>query len=384
MRRTTRPATARPGFTLVELMVAMALSILIMAILAGAFQVGLDTMSQLKSVAGLSGQLRTAEAVLLRDLGAPHLEDEWAKPVLVSDAKVQATAWTGANQKRGFFMVRQISPLKQEFNSALATPQYIAPASSPNDYPFVCEGYDTDGVPSYRATDHVLHMTSRLSGTNIDQVYTGLAPANLANTTMNRQDLRVGNQFVGTWAEVLYFLKPGGLVTTGDDALGGRTLTLFTLYRRQRVLTPSPFAFAPPLVQSDYPGISVPPAAATPTNDPLAITTTTNRLDATSPAPIPSNSQTEYGTDILLSNVISFQIRLQFEGQAGFSDEWQTGVTGQQARTDGAGARVYDTADDKSLYPGTTKPRIRAVQIKLRVYDTRNKMTRQITIIQDV
>ena len=93
MRRATRPEAARPGFTLVELMVAMALSILIMAILAGAFQVGLDTMSQLKSLAGLSEQLRSAETVILRDLSANHLEDEWSRPVLVSDPKVQQQAW---------------------------------------------------------------------------------------------------------------------------------------------------------------------------------------------------------------------------------------------------------------------------------------------------
>jgi hypothetical protein len=242
-----------------------------------------------------------------------------------------------------------------------------------------------------------------------DQVYTGLAPyqnptagpGDLVSTAMNRHDLRIGNQFVSQWAEIVYFLAPNGLTTTADEAAGERPLALYTLHRRQRVITPSPFAFVPALDQGQYPAVSVPPVAGTPTNDPLAITTPTNRLNSDAPPAslaVAGNSP-EYGSDILLSNVLSFQIRLQFEGQAGFVDEWLTGsTTGQSARTEpnntpGA-PRVYDTADDPvnpvhpvsklPNYPGGVKPRVRAVQLKLRVYDPNNKMTRQITLIQDM
>jgi prepilin-type N-terminal cleavage/methylation domain-containing protein len=409
MRPVTRPETARPGFTLVELMVAMALCVLIMAILAGAFQVGLDTMSQLKSAAGLSEQLRSATAVMSRDLAAPHLEDEWGRSVKLSHPDVQRQAWTGTAQKRGFVKVRQVSPIMQDFNPLLPSPPnppYASPTLYPNGYPFVYEGTDPDGVPSYRATDHVLHLTSRLTGVDADQVYSGLAPnlnptagpGDLVNTAMNRHDLRVGNQFVSQWAEIVYFLTPSGLATTGDEATGTRPLALYTLHRRQRVLTPSPFAFIPALDQNQYPAVSVPPTAGTPTNDPLAITTPTNRLNSDNPASLAiAGTSPEYGSDILLSNVLSFQIRLQFEGQPGFADEWMTSVAGQRARTEPPGfattdkPRVYDTADDPTSYLPTTgspppprKPRVRAIQIKLRVYDPNNKMTRQVTLIQDV
>jgi hypothetical protein len=335
-----------------------------------------------------------------RDLAAPHLEDEWGRSVRLSDPRVQQhpQGWTGAAQKRGFVKVRQLNPIKQDFNPAL--PNYADPALYPNGYPFVYEGTDPDGVPSYRATDQVLHLTSRLTGVDADQVYTGLAPnlnppagpGDLVSTAMNRHDLRVGNQFVSQWAEIVYFLMPSGLATTGDDTTGTRPLALYTLHRRQRVLTPSPFAFIPALDTNQYPAISVPQIGFSPTNDPLAITTPTNRLNSDNPASLAvAGTSPEYGSDILLSNVLSFQIRLQFEGQPGFADEWMTTVPGQRARTEPPGftttdkPRVYDSADAPADYTAVGgKPRVRAIQIKLRVYDPNNKMTRQVTLIQDV
>lgn len=398
MRHMTRRETGRPGFTLVELMVAMALTVLIMAILAGAFQVGLDTMSQLKSLAGLSEQLRSAEGVLLRDLSAGHLEDEWGRPVRVSDPQVQKQAWLGAAQKRGFFRARQVAPVKQEFAGG-PYDNDIKLDVYPNGYPFVYEGTDPNGVPSFRAADQVLHMACRLTGANANQMYISLAPPALAvNSSLNRIDLAVGNQFVSPWAEVAYYLWPSGLYTTGDEASGGKTLTLYTLRRRKRVLTPPPsaFVFNPGLDQKLYPGVSVPPNTGTPANDPLAITDETKRLLSNSPgALVIGNDSPEFGTDVLLSNVISFQIRLQFETptvSTPFMDEWSSQIIGKPygpiLTPDASnGARTYDTAfapTDTSHFPAGVKPRVRAIQIKLRVYDPNNKLTRQITITQDL
>jgi type II secretory pathway pseudopilin PulG len=378
MRRTPH-RSPRDGFTLVELMVAMALAILIMAILSAAFQVGLGTMSELKSVVGLSEQLRAAEAVITRDLSAVHLEDEWARPVRVSALQVQQQGWTAVNQKRGVFKVRQVSPRRQNFNPGVNDPAFI---NDPH-HPFLLEGIDANGVASHRATDHVLHLTACLPGVSADQVFFASAPAidppgNLVASSMNRHDLRVGNQFISDWAEVAYFLRPTGLLSFGDDEDGGKTLRLHTLYRRQRVLTPAPFDFSQPLDQNQFPGVSVPPVTGSPTNDPLRITNLANRLPTDAPPGDPfvmaniASTSPEYGSDVLLSNVISFQIRMQFEGVPGFQDEW---VSVPPA---GDGSRTYDTAAN------APKPRPLAIQIKLRVYDTRNKMTRQMTITQDL
>lgn len=382
MRRPLRPRGGRAGFTLVELLVATALTILVMTILAAAFQTGLAMMSDVKSVADLANQLDKAKAAILQDLGGVHLEDEWGKPVQVSSPAVQAAAWASTNNKRGFFKVRQVSPPHQNFN----TPPSYPYDTNPN-YPFLFEGTDQDQVPSFRAVDQVLHLSVKLSGVNIDQVFVASAPdknppagpGDLVNSTMNRQDLRVGNQFVSDWAEVAYFLQPSPVQTAPDDEGNVQPLNLYTLYRRQRVLTPGPFSFSPALDQNQYPGLSVPPISGSPSNDPLAITDPTKRLTVDAPAgsfasaSIPSTSP-EYGSDVLLTNVVSFQIRLQFADVPGFQDVW-TSIT-----PDGAGARVYDTASAG----GATKPRITAIQIKVRMYDTRNKMTRQVTITTDL
>ncbi|MGL6097934.1 MAG: PulJ/GspJ family protein, partial [Fimbriiglobus sp.] len=85
LNRFRRPP-ARRGFTLVELLVAAALSVVIMYILATAFKTGTDTLSSLKSLGTLSDQLRTAQTVLGADLAAPHLEDENGNVVPVSRA----------------------------------------------------------------------------------------------------------------------------------------------------------------------------------------------------------------------------------------------------------------------------------------------------------
>ena len=101
----------RGGFTLVELLVSAALCILIMTILAMSFQVGMDTLSQLKSVAGLSEQLRAAEVVMRRDLSAIHLTDENGVPLRVSQQVVANQAW--GTPKQGYFAVRQTSERRQ-------------------------------------------------------------------------------------------------------------------------------------------------------------------------------------------------------------------------------------------------------------------------------
>src|SRR5437868_8877503 len=92
----TRTASAhrrppRPGFTLVELMVAAAVCVIIMAILATCFQSGIDTLRQLRSQGDMTDQLRAAEVVIKRDLQAKKFQPEDGKPnqgVRLSDQRL--------------------------------------------------------------------------------------------------------------------------------------------------------------------------------------------------------------------------------------------------------------------------------------------------------
>jgi prepilin-type N-terminal cleavage/methylation domain-containing protein len=64
----------RRGFTLVEMMVAMALTVFVMVILSQCFVAGLETFSGLKAIGDMQEQLRTATNMLRADLSADHFE----------------------------------------------------------------------------------------------------------------------------------------------------------------------------------------------------------------------------------------------------------------------------------------------------------------------
>src|SRR5438132_4500943 len=62
----------RTGFTLVEMMVSMALVIFIMVILSQAFVAGLESFRRLKATGDMQERLRTVSSVLRRDLASNH------------------------------------------------------------------------------------------------------------------------------------------------------------------------------------------------------------------------------------------------------------------------------------------------------------------------
>src|SRR5215470_12248703 len=64
----------RQGFTLVELLVSVALIIFIMSILAEAFSSAAETFRSLKAIGDLQEKLRTASSILRRDLSADHFD----------------------------------------------------------------------------------------------------------------------------------------------------------------------------------------------------------------------------------------------------------------------------------------------------------------------
>src|SRR5262249_7897418 len=79
----------RRGLTLVEMLVATALTMFIMAILSQAFVTSLEVFSQLKGIGDMEEGLRTAATLLRDDLAQDHFEGKrrlsdvnfWTNPV---------------------------------------------------------------------------------------------------------------------------------------------------------------------------------------------------------------------------------------------------------------------------------------------------------------
>src|SRR3954471_20148292 len=98
----------RQGFTLVELMVAMALIVFIMAILAQAFGAASKTFRDLKGAGDLAERLRAINTMLRRDLAADHFEGKKR----LSDPNF----WSQGPPREGFFRLFQGGPSVSEGN----------------------------------------------------------------------------------------------------------------------------------------------------------------------------------------------------------------------------------------------------------------------------
>src|SRR5262245_3587679 len=100
----------RSGFTITELLVAMALIIFIMAVLSEAFSAGMNAFRRLKAIGDMNERLRTATAVLRRYLAADHFDYKKR----LSDADFWRNGPTAGNPgspysppREGFFRIYQ-------------------------------------------------------------------------------------------------------------------------------------------------------------------------------------------------------------------------------------------------------------------------------------
>src|SRR5438552_800776 len=96
----------RTGFTLVEMLVSMALVIFIMVILSEAFVVALETFSKLKGIGDMEERLRMVATVLRSDLQADHFGDRTTLSSLNFDRDGPPTS--------GFFRIWQGAPITAE------------------------------------------------------------------------------------------------------------------------------------------------------------------------------------------------------------------------------------------------------------------------------
>jgi hypothetical protein len=403
----------RPGFTLVEMLVATGLTIFIMVILSQAFVAGLETFRQLKALGDMESNLRTATTILRSDLSADHFEGKRR----LSDS----VFWTIGPPREGYFRIWQGSP--------------IGGPQGRN----IFEGVDGDGLPSYRYTDCILAFTVKPRGNRLESFASAIVPAGSPLLAVGLPDGRFQNPAVNTyncqWYEVAYYLRPIAGVTADG------TTQLYSLFRRQRLAVPQNEALnwpaggkaglitATPNNINAYAEISCMPVAdgSLYFNSPTDLTIPQRRfgMDPTQPGgmpvipdaskqpwtyPIygdPNQDPARRGADVLLTNVVSFEVRVLLAGQNDFVDLFDP-IYGNSTNPlfQGAnGPRVFDTWSSvkDELYEyvdckdtaATSPPevmqqriprqvRIVAVKIILRVWDATTKQTQQISVVQDM
>lgn len=403
----------RTGFTLVELMVSAAICILIMAILATAFQMGMDTMRHMMSHMNLADQERAAAEVIRRDLGADHFLPDDARPNQgrrVSDYRLELGA---APPKAGFFRV--LSPGGQNDSSG-----------QPDAYGLYSTRADYTSTP-------LLHFTSILPGGADQNTYS--ATMTFMNTMLipPRPDTR---NYTSRAAEIAYFLDPIAFVVDPSQPVAAQ-VRLHNLIRRQRLVAVStadkqslvnPDGSTDPSVISatGSPGASVaPPPYTSPPyisgggaiNTLADLTNMQLRLGgagamppnpAVPPAVANDNTlnalATRPGDDILLSNVISFEVKVLWSDSArtvGALDFFQPSppaptpysVIQNSDHPFGYLNGEFDTRSAPNVAPAPGNPgfvsppsaiRVKALQIRIRVWDPKLQNARQITVVQEM
>jgi prepilin-type N-terminal cleavage/methylation domain-containing protein len=421
----------RQGFTLVELLVAMALIIFMMAILSGAFQAALGTFRNLKAQGDLAEKLRSTMQILQRDLAADHFDGGRR----LSDP----TFWNNGPPSQGFFQIYQGSP-------------------------GIPEGSDPSGIGSYYSIDHKLAFTVKLRGNDMGDFFSASAAGGGAVLSTiqtfgppeSRYQLTSGGSYNYQWAAIAWFLQPQINPTTGvqdatapDPLAGTAGVPLYTLYRRQCLLVPdnnlvtlATGGAGVPITQiGHFLEISCLPDANKGSNviyfnSPSDITMPSNRSHSGwggqaiyQPIAVASPSSPLAGSDIVLNDVVSFDVRVlplypgvpptpfvpdpfvtlnQLTGAPWFFKYTNPGVTGWvfdtwSSRNNGLNdysswittIPFWTTTPLTYVYPvgnalGQTiitppagsGPIIRAIQVTIRIWDFKTNQTRQVTIVQ--
>ena len=301
----------RNAFTLVELMVAMALIILMLSIMSQAFVIATGVMQGLKEVADMQEKIRPAITLLQRDLGANHFEGSKK----LSDLEF----WDKGPPKEGYFMLWQ---------------------DKASD---VAEGVTNNVTFSQSAAlaNHMLAFTVKLPGKSPNDFFDSSLGASFGNIFFNGAGTPLGmtdsnirrfesnaNLIHSDWAEVAYFLGPhnAGATPVADGNTDGKTnppsLPYFNLYRQQKLVLPS----------FNISGVTLPVATAA-IKEEISCETSTGTFNKPSDLTVPwkrmgnrslnhlgnrvgplfsefVNPSSKVNTDIIATNVISFDVKL--------------------------------------------------------------------------
>jgi prepilin-type N-terminal cleavage/methylation domain-containing protein len=268
----------RSGFTIVELLVAMALIVFMMSIMSQAFIIATTAMSGLKKVTDLVDKVRPAMAILERDLGAYHFEG--------SKRLSDANFWESGPPSQGYFSVWQDKPnsnhypfgstTASEFNNASASPTYgegikdgvafaMASADANHMLAFTVKANPVPNSTSISPDDYFglnlpyagigtdIQLNNKITGT-LTQSNLGNDLANIyfppgggsafdvtGNKLLNFRNQSLSNNGPGNalrleklltdWMEVAYFIRDSGRKTDNG-------VPICTLYRQHRMLLP--------------------------------------------------------------------------------------------------------------------------------------------------
>lgn len=424
----------RSGFTIVEMLVATALILFIMAIISTVFSSASKVFTDLKVAGDLQQNLRTATVILRKDLAAEH----FAGPFIpgrsgprLGDQRLDLPGWVPPSG--GYFEIRQVG----EGNNVIVPVLYEpGPNPLPPNVGNSIARNDGELLWSTRATSHFVRFTVNLGDVSASEMFCAEAPPIVCNLPATTAFPNTGfNVCYSKWAEVTYFLWSNNDSTTASA--GGQSLPLYSLRRRVRLLAPKTIVVdglgPSKKVQIDeylsrFPGIALQPYQMVPNQDkfgvkmlgPEAVTIPGNRLSYMIPqAEQKSNVYT--GEDILLTDVLSFEVKAAWFNSQSFNSV-APGSSPASVTLPGnaddpfdnipiptlnpqSGHRLFDThykfADldwDKAspqnngflapfpLVQNQVPLRInvRALQIKIRVYDRKAEKTRQVTIIQEM
>ena len=419
------------AFTLVELMVAMALIILMLSIMSQAFVIATGVMQGLKEVADMQEKIRPAITLLQRDLGANHFEGSKK----LSDPEF----WDNGPPKEGYFMLWQ---------------------DKAND---VAEGTINNVTFSQSAAlaNHMLAFTVKLPGKSPNDFFDSSLGASFGNIFFNGAGTPLGmtdsnirrfesnaNLIHSDWAEVAYFLGPhnAGATPVADGNTDGKnnppSLPYFNLYRQQKLVLPS----------FNISGVTLPVATAA-IKEEISCETSTGTFNKPSDLTVPwkrmgnrtlnhlgnrvgplfsefVNPSSKVNTDIIATNVISFDVKLLTDLRYDYEDlttilsqgsySAYPPVSNYAIANGNAAIRVFDTwttdqgnaansipkydfgfwnnitgkwqpsgntAGNNSLIPvwnvtNNTGLNIKAVQISLRIWDQKSNTAKMFVVVQ--
>jgi type II secretory pathway component PulJ len=412
----TQIQRTRRGTTLVEVLVAAALSILGMWLLTWSYQLVVDSWRHGNAQAELTAQERMVTTLITRDIQSPRFTDQDDKQNRgrkVSDQRLdQAFLYPDPNNA-GQFLVGGYTPPRGGYFRAGSFPV----DGVNNHLEANADGYDTS-----RSTNHFLQMTVLLPGGASHQQF-------CAELLTNPPQ-----QYYGTAAEVLYYLSPAGFAPNG-------TTPLFDLYRWQGLVART---------SDDAPAYNAAisaAAAATPADNvrEVMVLTSNNRMgtlrDLTIPVgffdinggtpscrrspgfPLGSGGvpSARFGADKLMSNVLSFEVKFTGPQVNLGTGAWPSDPTATQwPRPFSVNSDypydnlpfsgVFDTFSTQAFLPAAppTRPqpvywnssqnlarvnnqngvmlpiRLTGVQIRLRAFDPKTRETRQTTLILDL
>lgn len=417
-------AIRRRGLTLVELLVAAALSLVIMTVLASAFQTGMDTLSQLKSVGELQDRLRAASEKIKDDLKAPHFDDPAVIGGKLSEVRYDLGA---ADPRTGMFRVVQAGASYQEVGPTGSAKDYSTIASPGQKPGYTTAGFNFPLRPAASGGNaHAMQLAVRLDGKTRQKVFTAerpvynpaapalsdIIPGRALDTKLDNLVQTPATSYATRWAVVSYFLADSGTKT-------GNGTPLFNLHRRVQLVAEEPGAELNPAgpkfqaFRNIYSTRQEGTAVKLNTVADLAV----NAFRPAAFAPIGD------GSDVVLGNVISFEIKANWDSpiyrklppvpvgvpSGGIGDVPNldfpfddlpvvlgtppalTPIPVNTSSQFEANPRIFDTAGIQTPelllgVPATNhaKVRINAIQIKLRIWDPRNRTARQMTIVQDM